>query len=159
VLGQRADGPAGGVDGRLRGGERDTRAQLSGPQPFGDLYVGVTQRRVRGLFPHTSAGELKLLPSRRANPHGTKVIDSIGEGHRARVNSLPDFLVPTKVEGNGQPVTRMLPFDKSRIFPWACRHCYAQRHADAGVGLRTRPISGAVDRPPGRCGAASRADG
>ncbi|WP_234329657.1 site-specific integrase [Streptomyces viridochromogenes] len=26
-----------------------------------------------------------------------------------------------------------MPFDKTRIFPYAYRHCYAQRHADAGV--------------------------
>lgn len=47
--------------------------------------------------------------------------------------ALPDFLVPTTVEENGQPITRMLPFDKTRIFPYAYRHSYAQRHADAGV--------------------------
>jgi hypothetical protein len=27
----------------------------------------------------------------------------------------------------------MLPFDKSRIFPYPYRHSYVQRHADAGV--------------------------
>ncbi|MEU4358725.1 tyrosine-type recombinase/integrase [Streptomyces virginiae] len=27
----------------------------------------------------------------------------------------------------------MLPFDKSRIFPYAYRHSFAQRHADQGV--------------------------
>ncbi|MFG3545681.1 tyrosine-type recombinase/integrase [Streptomyces clavifer] len=37
------------------------------------------------------------------------------------------------MEENGQAVTRMLPFDKSRISPYAYRHSYAQRHADAGV--------------------------
>lgn len=63
----------------------------------------------------------------------TKPIHSIGEGHRTWVNSLPDFPVPVTVEESGQAVTRMLPFDKSRIFPYAYRHSYAQRHADAGV--------------------------
>ncbi|WP_258036610.1 tyrosine-type recombinase/integrase [Streptomyces sp. SM10] len=85
------------------------------------------------MFPDTPADELKLLPSTRTNPHGTKAINSISEGHRTWVDSLPDFLVPTTVEENGQTVTRMLPFDKSRIFPYAYRHSYAQRHADAGV--------------------------
>ncbi len=64
---------------------------------------------------------------------GIKAIHSIGEGHRTWVDALPDFLVPTTVEERGQAVTRMLPFDKSRIFPYAYRHSYAQRHADAGV--------------------------
>ncbi|MFE3250991.1 tyrosine-type recombinase/integrase [Streptomyces sp. NPDC059209] len=104
--------------------------------PIGKPTAGVItaqQERVRAMFPGTPAGELKLLPSPRANPHGTKAIDSIGEGHRKWVDSLPDLLVPTLVEEEGQPVTRMLPFDKARIFPYAYRHCYAQRHADAGV--------------------------
>ncbi|MEV3958486.1 tyrosine-type recombinase/integrase [Streptomyces albogriseolus] len=91
------------------------------------------QERVRGMFPDTPIGELKLLPSVRANPHGTKAIYSIGEGHRTWVDSLPDFSVPVTVEDGGQPVTRMLPFDKTKIFPYAYRHTYAQRHADAGV--------------------------
>lgn len=104
--------------------------------PIGKATAGVIttqQQRVREMFPGTPVGELKLLPSMRANPHGTKAIHSIGEGHRTWVDALPDFLVPTTVQENGQTVTRMLPFDKSRIFPYAYRHSYAQRHADAGV--------------------------
>ncbi|MEU9083335.1 site-specific integrase [Streptomyces sp. NPDC048357] len=95
--------------------------------------ITTQQQHVRDMFPDTPVSELKLLPSMRANPHGTKAIHSIGEGHRAWVDSLPDFLVPTNVEEQGQAVTRMLPFDKSRIFPYTYRHSYAQRHADAGV--------------------------
>lgn len=30
-------------------------------------------------------------------------------------------------------MARTLPFDKSKIFPYAYRHTYAQRHSDAGV--------------------------
>ncbi|MGW2137651.1 tyrosine-type recombinase/integrase [Streptomyces sp. NPDC001773] len=104
--------------------------------PIGKATAAVIttqQQRVRDLFPDSPLGELKLLPSMRANPHGTKAIHSIGEGHRTWVDALPAFLVPTTVEENGQLVTRMLPFDKSRIFPYAYRHSYAQRHADAGV--------------------------
>jgi hypothetical protein len=37
------------------------------------------------------------------------------------------------VEEGGEPVTRLLPFDKTRIFPYAYRHTYAQRPADASV--------------------------
>jgi hypothetical protein len=39
------------------------------------------------------------------------------------------------VEEHGNQVTKMLPFDKSKIFPYAYRHTYAQRHADAGVDV------------------------
>ncbi|MER5853568.1 hypothetical protein ABT126_43365 [Streptomyces sp. NPDC002012] len=65
-------------------------------------------------------GRRRLLSAHK--PHGTTAIHSIGEGHRTWVDSLPDFLVPTTVEENGQAVTRMLPVDKSRIFPYAYRH-------------------------------------
>ncbi|MFF7458175.1 hypothetical protein [Kitasatospora sp. NPDC008115] len=57
----------------------------------------------------------------------------LAEPHRAWVNALPEFLVPVVVETDGQPTTVKLPFDKARIFPYAYRHTYAQRHADAGV--------------------------
>ncbi|GEC02713.1 hypothetical protein SSP24_03680 [Streptomyces spinoverrucosus] len=103
--------------------------------PIGKATAAVIttqQQRVREMFPDTPVSELKLLPSMRANPHGTKAIHSIGEGHRTWVDALPDFLVPTTVEEDGQTVT-LLPFDKGRIFPYAYRHSYAQRHADAGV--------------------------
>lgn len=104
--------------------------------PIGKATAAVItgqQERVRTLFPHTPVSELKLLPAARKNPRGTKAIYSISEGHRTWVDSLPDFLVPVTVEEAGEPVTRLLPFDKSRIFPYAYRHTYAQRHADAGV--------------------------
>ncbi|MGW3731380.1 hypothetical protein ACWDPP_41250, partial [Streptomyces sp. NPDC000851] len=77
--------------------------------------------------------ELKLLPSPVANPWGTKPIAGIWEQHRNWVRSLPDFLVPIEVEADGEVVTKLLPFDKGKIFPYAYRHSFAQRHADAGV--------------------------
>ncbi|MFE4861175.1 hypothetical protein [Streptomyces sp. NPDC056670] len=40
---------------------------------------------------------------------------------------------PPRVEIDGRTVTRSLPFDKVKIFPYAYRHTYCQRHADAGV--------------------------
>jgi hypothetical protein len=104
--------------------------------PIGKATAAVItgqQERVRTLFPHTPVSELKLLPATKKNPRGTKAIYSISEGHRTWVDSLPDFLVPVTVEEGGEPVTRLLPFDKTRIFPYAYRHTYAQRHADAGV--------------------------
>ncbi|MEU5193859.1 site-specific integrase [Streptomyces scabiei] len=89
--------------------------------------------RVRERFPDTPASKLKLLPSPVANPEGTKPIGSIGDAHRVWVDSLPDIMMPVVVEADGQLVTKMLPFDKSRIFPYAYRHSFAQRHADANI--------------------------
>lgn len=93
------------------------------------------QQRVRARFPDTPAKDLALLPTPVANPHGTKPLTAswLGVRHRAWVVSLPDFLVPTVGEVAGERVTKMLPFDKAKIFPYAYRHTYAQRHADAGI--------------------------
>lgn len=93
------------------------------------------QERTRARFPDVPANRLKLFPATMANPYGAKAItaDWVSSQHRAWVNTLPDFFLPTVVEENGERVTKMLPFDKERIFPYAYRHTYAQRHADSGV--------------------------
>lgn len=95
--------------------------------------ITAQQERVRRRFPDTPAAALKLLPSSVSNPSGTKPISRIWDQHRAWVTSLPDFLVPVEVEEDGEPVTKMLPFDKRRVFPYAYRHSFAQRHADQEV--------------------------
>ncbi|MBN9743518.1 transposase [Amycolatopsis sp. A1MSW2902] len=59
----------------------------------------------------------------------------ISDRHRDWVNALPPVLIPLTVEENGVRVTKTLPFDKAKIFPYAYRHTYAQRHADAGVDV------------------------
>ncbi|MEV7866414.1 hypothetical protein AB0P17_09990 [Streptomyces sp. NPDC088124] len=76
---------------------------------------------------------LRLLPRPKTNPEGTKPLVDISTHHRAWVNSLPDLLVPVVVADGNTRIPRLVPFDKTRIFPYAYRHCYAQRHADAGV--------------------------
>lgn len=93
------------------------------------------QQRVRQRFPHEPSNYLKLLPTPARNPHGRRSItdNSVTSRHRKWVNALPDILVPIAVEVDGKTTTKMLPFDKKRIFPYAFRHTYAQRHADAGV--------------------------
>jgi hypothetical protein len=69
--------------------------------------------------------------------------DSTGEGHlttirlatalRRWVGAIP--LLHSDLPGpDGAP----LPFDRSLIYPYAFRHSYAQRHADAGVGVEIR---------------------
>ncbi|MEU3994153.1 hypothetical protein AB0F24_38495 [Streptomyces platensis] len=91
------------------------------------------QQRVRARFPTTEPARLKLLPRPKTNPEGTKTFKDIHTPHRAWVDALPDFLIPVATIEADTPVTHMVPFDKKKIFPYAYRHCYAQRHADAGV--------------------------
>ncbi|MFI0264791.1 tyrosine-type recombinase/integrase [Streptomyces sp. NPDC017056] len=91
------------------------------------------QQRVRERFPTTDPARLKLLPRPKTNPEGTKGFKDICAIHRAWVDSLPDFTVPLVTVEADTRVTHLVPFDKKRIFPYAYRHCYAQRHADAGV--------------------------
>lgn len=92
------------------------------------------QQRVRQRFPNEPAASLKLLPTSIKNPYGAKGLrdETVGARHRKWVDSLPDVPVPTASSVAGKP-SEPLPFDKSRMFPYAYRHTYAQRHADAGV--------------------------
>ncbi len=80
--------------------------------------------RVRAMFPDTPLGELKLLPAAYANPHGRRAISEghFGARHREWADGLPPLLRADGTE-----------FDKTRVVPYAYRHTYAQRHADAGV--------------------------
>ncbi|MFF4392789.1 hypothetical protein ACFY0G_39570 [Streptomyces sp. NPDC001552] len=91
------------------------------------------QKRVRDRFPTIAPARLKLLPRPRTNPEDTKTYKDIATAHREWVASLPDLVVPLVTTEVGTQVTHLVPFDKARIFPYAYRHCYAQRHADAGV--------------------------
>ncbi len=95
------------------------------------------QERVRARFLGTPDSELRLLPTSVKNPAGRRNVSDgwISDCHRAWVDRLPEVAVPTAVEVDGRLVTRMLPFSKEKIFPYAYRHTYAQRHADAGVDV------------------------
>lgn len=93
------------------------------------------QQRARERFPATAPARLQLLPRSKTNPEGTKPLVDICAQHRAWVSSLPDLLVPVVTLEAGTHVTRLVPFDKKRIFPYAYQHCYAQRHSDAGVAV------------------------
>ena len=81
---------------------------------------------VRGCWPDTPLAELKLLPTDRRNPDGTKAITafSLAFAHRTWVSRMP---VISTADGT--------TFDKAKIVLYAYRHTYAQRHADAGVGI------------------------
>jgi integrase len=85
------------------------------------------QQRVRQRFPDVPAAALKLLPAPTKNPLGTKAFRpaTLNGIHRAWLLTLP----PLTVRHGGD----LVEFDKSKVFPYAYRHTYAQRHADAGV--------------------------
>jgi integrase len=78
------------------------------------------------IIPETPLAQLKLLPAAYANPHGRRAISEsqLGARHRAWIDSLPPLLRADGTE-----------YDKTRIVPYAYRHSYAQRHADAGVPI------------------------
>jgi integrase len=108
------------------------------PIPEATAALIITQQTaIRARFPDTPTTELKLLPTPHTNPTGRKAISDSWVSHRHRewVNRIPDVRVPLIVDEDGKRVTRMLPFDKVKIFPYAYRHTYAQRHADAGVDV------------------------
>ncbi|HEX9357875.1 MAG TPA: tyrosine-type recombinase/integrase [Streptosporangiaceae bacterium] len=84
------------------------------------------QARVRARFPATPPGELKLLPAARRNPDGRRPmsISMLEDRHRDWVTGLGTLRTRDDTE-----------FDKARAVPYAYRHTYAQRHADAGVPI------------------------
>jgi integrase len=84
------------------------------------------QRRVRGRFAHAPANELTLLPAPRRNPDGRRplTISMLEDRHRSWVTGLGTLSTSDGAE-----------FDTTRIVPYAYRHTYAQRHADAGVPI------------------------
>jgi integrase len=84
------------------------------------------QTRVKTRYPATQTPQLALLPTGRVNPHGTRPISAVtlSSRHRDWVNSLPPLLAADGAE-----------FTKTRIVPYAYRHSFAQRHADAGVPI------------------------
>jgi integrase len=97
--------------------------------PISETTVAVItgqQDRVRARFPDTPSSQLKLLPTPRRNPDGRAPIsiDMLDNRHREWVEALPTLRTRDGAE-----------FDKTRIIPYAWRHSYAQRHADAGVPI------------------------
>lgn len=81
------------------------------------------QTRVRARFPHTPAAQLSLLPSPRRNPDGRTPIsiDMLDNRRREWVHTLPTLRTRDGAE--------------FEVVPYAYRHTYAQRHADAGVPI------------------------
>ena len=84
------------------------------------------QARTRARFPGTALAELPLLPAARRNPDGRRpmTIDMLEGRHR----QWADQLGPLRTRDGTE-------FDTAKIVPYAYRHTYAQRHADAGVPI------------------------
>ena len=79
----------------------------------------------RHRYPHTPPGDLALFPRDEGNKDGTKPIraDAYGNAHRIFTDEIAHLLL----DADGQQVSPAL------VVPYAYRHTYAQRHADAGV--------------------------
>jgi integrase len=84
------------------------------------------QQRIRQRFPHTAAAKLRLLPTSYRNPDGHKLVSrtTLQARHRDWVAGLPTLRTRDGVR-----------FDPTNIVPYAYRHTYAQRHADAGIPI------------------------
>ena len=96
--------------------------------------ISVQQERVRAAYPDTPIERLVLFPRPLKNPDGTK---AIGTSHLQRemrtwVEALERLDGPER-DRAGEPV----PFPRERVIPYAFRHTFAQRHADAGTPVDT----------------------
>ena len=82
---------------------------------------------VRERFPATPPGQLKLLPSRRLNPIGTRPVteDNLIGRHRDLGRTRWGRCCGPTAPSTTSPSSR----------PYSYRHSYAQRHADAGIGI------------------------
>lgn len=73
-----------------------------------------------------------LFPTARHGYDACLDADTVAKMLRRWVDDLPELVTDT-VDKDGLP----LAFDRNRIFAYAFRHTYAQRHADAGTELHT----------------------
>jgi integrase len=103
---------------------------------------------VRRRFPDTPPADLALIPRATRSRDGSRPSsdDILASAHRRWVDDLEPLVGPDRTE-----------FDKSAVFLYAYRHCYAQRHADAGtpvdvlrelMGHRSIPTLRATTRSP-----------
>lgn len=87
------------------------------------------QMYVRLQYPQSADQELVLFPRLTMNPRGAQPqsSDNVSTYMRSWVDSLETLSLG--IGHDGSPT----PFDRSLVFPYAFRHSYAQRRADAGV--------------------------
>ena len=96
--------------------------------------ISAQQARVRAAFPDTPPDRLALFPRSLKNPDGTKPFSTswLAVTMRRWVDRLVRLDSDERDPG-GRPV----PFPRDRVFPYAFRHTFAQRHADAGTPVDT----------------------
>ena len=105
--------------------------------PIHDREAGIIraqQQRVRAEFPDTPVDRLVLFPRPLKDPDGARPIGTshLQRAMRAWVSALPRLDSPER-DSTGRPI----PFARERVFPYAFRHSFAQRHADAGTPVDT----------------------
>ncbi len=88
------------------------------------------QHRAARRYPTTPTERLALFPAPSRNPHGDKAVkpDRFANVMRVWVQALPRLDSPEHDADGGA-----IPFPRDRIRPYAFRHSFAQRHADAGT--------------------------
>lgn len=101
--------------------------------PIGeDLHAKLLawQQVILARFPDTPRDQLAMFPRPTRNRDGTHALRADQFGHKFTdwIEVLDRIDSPDRGP-DGQP----LPFDRERIYPYAFRHTYAQRHADAGT--------------------------
>ena len=96
--------------------------------------ITAQQARARAAFPDTPTERLALFPRPLTNPDGSKPLATahLQRAMRTWVAALPELDGPDRGADG-----RLLPFPRERVFPYAFRHTFAQRHADAGTPVDT----------------------
>jgi integrase len=96
--------------------------------------ITAQQARARAAFPDTPTERLALFPRPLTNPDGSKPLATahLQRAMRTWVAALPELDGPDRGADG-----RLLPFPCERVFPYAFRHTFAQRHADAGTPVDT----------------------
>ncbi|MGH3245956.1 MAG: tyrosine-type recombinase/integrase [Trebonia sp.] len=122
-LARDADGAPVLVYDNLKAGRMARRLPVS--QDTAEIIIA-QQELVAARFPATARAALVLLPSPRRNPAGRRpmTIDMLEGRHREWAARLS----PLRTRDGAV-------FDPAKIVPYAYRHTYAQRHADAGIPL------------------------
>ncbi len=96
------------------------------------VIITAQQTRVAAEFPATPTRLLALFPRPLKNPDGTRPLATahLQRAMRDWVTALPR-LDASERDAAGRPV----PFPRDTVTPYAFRHSFAQRHADAGTPL------------------------
>lgn len=86
--------------------------------------IEAQRQTIRKRYPGTPARELRLFPRALRNPDGTI---PMSPSHISRIMRLWVNALPVLLDLNGTA------FPRERVFAYAFRHSYAQRHADNGT--------------------------